>query len=273
MNSNKKIQLLDYSKISSDLLKENNKIRTDPKSYIPKLQNWLSKFRDKTLYLLNENPLKTFEGKEAVQEAIEFLSRQRPLPELTYSKELSLAAQDHVNDIGSKGLTSHEGSDNSNLSDRIERYTEWDNQIAESLDFGFIQAENIICNLLIDDGVKERYQRMNLFNSTYKFIGIAIGPHRDFNSCSVFVYATKLRDLGVPPHDGINYIQDYIQKTFYKKRIVNSFQEEDPDAPDDTISVKIEKCHKNINGKDKRITKKIYMLKDKTQHIMEREEN
>ena len=49
---NKKIQLLDYSKISADLLKENNKIRTDPKSYIPKLQNWLSKFRDKTLYLL-----------------------------------------------------------------------------------------------------------------------------------------------------------------------------------------------------------------------------
>ena len=68
-------------------------------------------------------------------------------------------------------------------------------------------------------------------------------------------------------------MQDYIQKTFYKRYIVNKFQEEDPDAPDDTIDVKIAKCYKYVGGQNKKITKKIYTLKDKSLHIMEIEEN
>ena len=269
-NPNKKI---DFESLSKKLFIEQNKIRTDPKSYIPKLKSWLTKFRQNTLYLLNENPLRTFEGPAAVNEAITFLSNQRSLPAYEYSKELSEAAEDHVNDIGKNGLTTHEGSDGTNLTDRIEKYVEWDGACAENIDFGFVEADNIIINLLIDDGIKERYQRKNLFSSIYKYCGISIGKHRDFNTCTVLVYCKGLRELGKPPIDGINYIQDYIQKTFYKKKIVNDYQEEDPDAPDDTISVKIEKTNKIINGKEKKITKKIYLLKDQTQYILEIEEN
>ena len=58
-----------------------------------------------------------------------------------------------------------------------------------------------------------------------------------------------------------------------RKIAKNRFQEDDPDAPDDTESIKIIKYHKNILGHDKKITKKIYMLKDMTQHIIEVEEN
>ena len=68
-------------------------------------------------------------------------------------------------------------------------------------------------------------------------------------------------------------MQEYIQKTFYKRHINNRFQEDDPDAPNETIAVKITKCHKNILGKEKRITKKIYTLRDKSLQIMEIEEN
>ena len=68
-------------------------------------------------------------------------------------------------------------------------------------------------------------------------------------------------------------MQDYIQKTFYKRYVVNKFQEDDPDAPDDTVDVRITKCHKIISGKEKKITKKIYTLKDQSLHIMEIEEN
>ena len=82
-----------------------------------------------------------------------------------------------------------------------------------------------------------------------------------------------IRDLGQPPNVGINFMQDYIQKTFYKRYIVNRFQEEDPDAPDETIGVKITKCHKIISGKEKKITKKIYTLRNGSLHIMEIEEN
>jgi len=40
----------------------------------------------------------------------------------------------------------------------------------------------------------------------------------------------------------------------------NAFQNDDPDAPDNTISMKIVKLTKNIKGEDRNITRKIYIL-------------
>jgi hypothetical protein len=264
---------VEYDKLAKDLFISHNKIREDPKSFILKLKKWSKKFREKTLFLLNENPLETIEGINAVEEAIRFLSVQKSVPKLNYSEELSKAAKDHANDIGEHNLHGHDGSDGSMLSDRIERYTEWDDSCAESIDLGYKNADNIILNLLIDDGSEGRNQRINLFSTNYKHIGIGCAFHKSYNHCSVFVYAKSLREIGQAPNVGINFMQDYIQKTFYKRYVVNKFQEEDPDAPDDTIDVKITKCYKTIGGKEKKITKKIYTLKDKSLHIMEIEEN
>ena len=264
---------VEYDKLAKDLFISHNKIREDPKSFILKLKKWSKKFREKTLFLLNENPLETIEGINAVEEAIRFLSVQKSVPKLNYSEELSKAAKDHANDIGEHNLHGHDGSDGSMLSDRIERYTEWDDSCAESIDLGYKNDENIILNLLIDDGSEGRNQRINLFSTQYKHIGIGCAFHKSYNHCSVFVYAKSLREIGQAPNVGINFMQDYIQKTFYKRYVVNKFQEEDPDAPDDTIDVKITKCYKTIGGKEKKITKKIYTLKDKSLHIMEIEEN
>ena len=72
----------------------------------------------------------------------------------------------------------------------------------------------------------------------------------------IIIYVKTLRGLGQPPIVEINFMQEYIQKTFYKRHINNRFQEDDPDAPDETIAVKVTKCHKTISGKEKRITKK-----------------
>ena len=264
---------VDYSDLAKKLYIEQNKIRKDPKSYLPKLRQWVTKFRKKTLYLINENPLETFEGVQGVEEAIRFLTVKNPVPELIYSDELSRAAKDHAKDIGENSLAGHEGSDGSMLSDRIERYTEWDDACAENIDLGFKVADNIILNILIDDGAESRNQRINLFSTVYKYIGIGCAKHKSYNHCSIFIYVKTLRDLGQPPNVAINFMQEYIQKTFYKRYIVNRFQEDDPDAPDETIAVKVMKCHKTISGKEKRITKKIYTLRDKSLHIMEIEEN
>lgn len=264
---------IDFITLSKELLICHNNLRKKPSSYIPKLEEWLKRFKDNILELPGENPLRTFEGPKGVEDAIEFLKYQKPVQELKINELLSKAAFDHAMDIGQYGLTGHEGSRDSTLFERIEKYIEWDGACAENLDFGFKKAENIILNLLIDDGCEERNQRKNLFNSIYKYVGIACNTHRDYGFCTVVVYAKGLRNIGDPPNVGINYIQDYIKKTMGKKNIKNVFQEEDPDAPDDTESIKIIKCHKNVLGFDKRITKKIYTLKDKTQHIVEIEEN
>lgn len=266
-------QPINFNELQNELFLYQNKLRKDPPSFIPYLEEWLKRYKENILQLPNENPLRTFEGCKGAENAIQFLKKQKPIPELKYNKLLSKAAIDHANDIGHYGLTGHEGSRDSTLYERIEKYTEWDGACSENLDFGFKNARNIILNLIIDDGCEEKNQRYNLFNSIYKYVGIGCGKHRDYGYCSVFVYAKDLRNIGEPPNVGINYIQDYIKKTMGRKNVKNRFQEDDPDAPDDTENVKIIKCHKNILGHDKKITKKIYRLKDRTQHIVEIEEN
>ena len=66
-------------------------------------------------------------------EAIEFLKIQQSLKPFRWSDQLALAAQDHVNDIGPKGMVSTIGSDNSMPTDRINRYAQIDETWGESI--------------------------------------------------------------------------------------------------------------------------------------------
>ena len=263
----------DEKELEAELLIEHNAIRLNPQSYIPKLKEALNHFRDKIYHKPGEDPIQTYEGKSAIEEAINFLKSQPPVPELILSKEITKACQDHIADIGPKGLTTHEGSDGKNISDRIEKYCEWDGACAESLDFGFKNAENIIMNLLIDDGVQQRFQRSNLFHPELKYIGIAVGTHRDYGICCVFGYCRNVRPLGTEPTDVSDFIQEYIKNTMNRKSKQNEFQEDEPDAPDNTVSLKIIKTSKTIDGKLRKKTKKIFTLDNGAQHIVEIEDS
>ena len=262
----------DYEELEKEIYLKHNELRRNPQSFIPKLKESLNHFRDKIYHKPGEDPIQTYEGPEAIEEAIQFLKQQNPVNELTYNENISLACKDHVQDIGAKGLTTHEGSDGKNISDRIEKYCEWDGACAENLDFGFKNAENIILNLLIDDGVKERNQRANLFHPDFRYIGIAAGYHRDYGICVVIGYSMNLRPLGSEPKNVSDFIQEYIKNTMNRKSIQNPFQEDEPDAPDNTVSLKIVKGTKLVNGKLKKITKKIFSLDNGAQHIIEIED-
>ena len=263
----------DYEELEKEIFYIHNDLRQNPQSFIPKLKDCLKYFSNKIYHPPGEDPIQTYEGADAIDEAIQFLKTQKPVNELEYNDNIALACKDHVNDIGTKGLTTHEGSDEKNISDRIEKYCEWDGATSESIDFGFKIAENIILNLLIDDGVKDRYQRLNLFNDKFKYIGIGAGPHREYTHCVVIGYAMHVRALGTEPRNMYEYIQEYIQNTKDKKKKANNpFQEEDPDAPDNTVSVQIIKNKKIVGGKLKKITKKIFLLSNGAEHIIEVEE-
>ena len=264
---------INYEQIAKRLFELHNQIRQDPQSFIPKLKESFLGFRDKIFHQPGEDPIQTYEGKDGVDEAIQFLKSQKPVPPLTFSNEISLACKDHVNDIGPKGLTSHDGSDGKNISDRIEKYCEWDGACAESIDFGFKDPENIMISLLVDDGVKERFQRKNFFHPELKYVGIAVGPHKDYGVCTVIGYVKGVRKLGEEATDVSDFIQDYIKNTMNKTKPKNAFQEDDPDAPDNTVSCKIVKKTKIINGTNRKITKKIYTLDTGAQHIVEIEDS
>ena len=263
-----------YEELTIEIINEQNRVRTDPKTYIDKLERAKSFFKDKIFRHPAEIPIETYEGVKGVENAIEFLKNQEPLEPLKMSRELSQAAKDHAMDIGSKGLSSHEGSDGSGISDRVEKYIEWDGAIAENLDFCYKFAENIVMNLIIDDGSKMKHQRSNLFNPEFAFVGVGCDKHKTFKTCTVINYAKGLHAIGEEPTDVVNSVQDYIAKTMNKENTqpMNRFQVEDIDAPDNTVSVKIMKIKKNIKGVERNITRKLYVLDDGKQHIVEIED-
>ena len=266
---------MDYEEIPAEVFREQNEVRRNPQSYIEKLEKSLKYYKDNILYKENEIAIETSEGAEAVKDAIDFLKNQNPVQELIYSKDIALSCKDIIDDIGPKGLVSHEGTEIKNLYNRLEQYCDWDGVIAENIDFGFRVPENIVMNMIIDDGDENRYQRQNLFYPHFKYVGISVGPHRDFGYCTVIEYAYNIREIGTEYLNVDEFIKNYRQlygsssKNNNNGEIKNPFQETDDDAPDNTISLRVEKEEKEIEGQTYKITKKIFSLDDESQHIVE----
>jgi uncharacterized protein YkwD len=261
---------INYEELTKQLIEEHNKVRADPSSYIPKLENHIKYFRGDVLARPGSHAIKTHEGKAAYEEAIEFLKRQMPVGLLTHDSRLSSACKDLVDDLGPKGQASHESADGKTASDRIEAYCEWDGTCCENLDFGARTAEDIIVNFIVDDGVPDRGDRKNLFKPDINYIGVAVGPHKEYEVMAVVDYVAGVRNIGEESADIKSFIPKYIEKTMNKEnKPKNAFQEDDPDAPDETVSVQIVKTTKVIKGKARKVTKKIYTLKNKTQHVVE----
>ncbi len=262
-----------HTEIRESVLLEHNKLREDPQSYIPILEKYLSYFKENVLVKPGDNRIQTYEGKSAFIEAIEFLKSQKTVRALILDGNLCLAAEDHLNDIGPKGIVSHESSDGRNVSERVERYCEWEEALGENLDFGTKDAVGVIVNLLVDDGVKTRPHRRHLFNENYKYVGIAVVPHKDFHYLAVIDYVGNVRRLNTPHFDFKTFKYQYpVETEKSNKKLKTPFQLEDPDAPDDTVSVKLVKSGKLLNGRYYKITKKFYTLKDGSTHIVEVED-
>jgi uncharacterized protein YkwD len=175
-----------------DILDEHNKLRQDPAGYADLLVPLLGKFDGmKFIKVPNEVQILTNEGAAAVQECIDFLMKQSPLP--PYSPEmpegLTQAAVDHALDTGSAGIVGHVGSDDSSPSSRMLKYGQWLEASAENISYGHSTAAEIIQQLIIDDGIPNRGHRANIFDAKMKVIGVGMAPHKIYGSCCVIDYA------------------------------------------------------------------------------------
>lgn len=272
----------EFTDLRQGILAELNRLRASPNSYIQILEEEMQYFNDLTLQRPGYPKLETYEGAEGYRQAVEFLRKQKPVNTLTFDDDLALSANDHLEDIGEKGLYTHEGSDGRTVSERIEKYIEWEVACCELIDVAFKRPQDVLISLLVDDGVKEKPHRVHLFREEFTHIGIAVGEHKEYDVVCVMDLVGGKREKGKPYFDPKTYKYEYPkdvnmgfkqkESTKDPKKIKTSFQLQDEDAPDNTVNIKTSKNVKLWEGRKHKVTKKYYTLSDGTNYVVEVEE-
>ncbi|MEA5573017.1 CAP domain-containing protein [Calothrix sp. UHCC 0171] len=177
------------SQLEKEVIVEMNKVRRNPNSYIPLMEEYKTRFQGNRVRVGKRQVMITKEGIAVVNEAIEFLKQQAPVSELSPSQGMSLGARDHAKDQGENGLFGHYGSDKSDPFIRIGRYGKWRAIAGENIAYGYTTADSIVMQLIIDDGVPHRGHRKTMFNPDFKIAGVAIGDHSVYRTVCVITYA------------------------------------------------------------------------------------
>ena len=176
----------DYAEKSRTIFNLINKYRANPRELARHLER-LKKYLDTSTNILSEPDkiqIQMVEGEEVFNEAINYLKSLRPLEPLQWEDALAASAQEHVDDIGPKGLLLYQSSDGTEPEERITKYGKYIDSLGENIDFGPNDAIGVIVSLTLDDGEEERPHRDNLFRNDYKKIGVACGPHQtEFQMC------------------------------------------------------------------------------------------
>jgi uncharacterized protein YkwD len=184
---------LDYlTAIEKDVILEMNKVRTNPKKYAELyIQPRLRYYSGKNYSVPGQITIVTQEGVAAVNNCITALNRANAVGALTPERGLSLAAKDHVTDQSKTGQTGHNGSDKSTPESRMKRHGTFGGSwtLGENIAYGETTGRDIVCGLLIDDGVPNRGHRTNIMNKAFTQTGVASGSHTQYRTSCTITYA------------------------------------------------------------------------------------
>jgi uncharacterized protein YkwD len=171
-----------------------NFVRADPPGFADMLRQTKEHYEG-LLHRVSPNELiRTTEGVAAVDEAIAVLESATVAPHVSVVRGLCLAARDHALDQSRTGGVGHDGSDGSQLRDRIERYGTWTGSIAECISYGKGTAAEVVMRLVVDDGVPDRGHRRTILNDVYRQIGVACEPHPSFGAVCVIDFASSIEE-------------------------------------------------------------------------------
>jgi len=214
----------DYDKKSKEIFRLLNEFRKNPKTLVKHLES-LKKFLDTKTNILSEPgkiQMQMIEGENIFNEAIKFLNGLGPLEPLTLDERLCKSANEHVQDIGPKGLLSYQSSCGTEPEERISKFGNYVESLGENIDFGPNDAMGVLVSLTLDDGEAERPHRDNLFKADYKKVGIACGPHKTEYQICVMDFAFDFLPL--------NSVTDELFQTQISNSYAKNQQQTNPEV-------------------------------------------
>jgi uncharacterized protein YkwD len=163
------------------VLNEINYARQHPRQYARELQRVDAAWRPDNRYAADDP--------QDVEEAVDFLMRQPPLPPLRRDERLSEAAFDHAAAQGPRGQLGHTGPHGETLGQRLQRRGMWAGISAEDISYGYDDPEGVVRQLIIDRGVPNRSHRLNVFGRSYQAAGVGCARHAVHGSMCVIDFA------------------------------------------------------------------------------------
>lgn len=156
-----------------------NAIRSDPQNFIVEYLNPYIKKNN-----LSEN--------KYVVSLIAELKAGRKMGTVQLSPIISKISKAHATDMGSRGKVGHNSSDGTTFDKRLRQKAKAGGAIGENCDYGNEKPIDIVMSLLIDDGIESLGHRKNILEPRFKWIGIAIEPHKKYRISCVMDFAEKI---------------------------------------------------------------------------------
>ena len=179
--------------LTDAVLAEINAARANPAAYADRLRQFRAYYHGKLLQEPGHGVgVLTNEGVAAIDDAIAYLMRQKPMPALEPSAALARSAARYAADAGPAGLTGHVGTDGSTMPERMRAVGIWAGASAEDIALGYDRAAAIVRQLIIDDGVATRGHRTAIFDPGLTIAGVGCGPHKIYRFMCVVDFAGAL---------------------------------------------------------------------------------
>ena len=173
------MEIVDYARLSQEVFDEINLARHVPNSVVSNLITKFEYFNENIYSAPGEMPIETYEGEKALNEALDFLKNQEPLPVLISHPALQKVALEYAENITESGdLTQpHVDTSDTTPAQRISKVVKWGKMVGECIAVGNKTASDIVASLIIDDGNQERSHRKVLFNKDARLAGVVCIPH------------------------------------------------------------------------------------------------
>ena len=178
--------------LARQVLAEINLARTEPLTYAGFLREFRKQFQENSsLIRETDTAVRTSEGVAAVDEAIDFLAKRKPLPPLAWSAGLAAAAAEQVLEQGKSGATGHKTEGKGGIRGRAKRHGIAEKKIGENIAYGqYSSARSMVIDLIVDDGVKNRGHRENQFDPAFTKAGVSCGSHPRYETMCVIDFSS-----------------------------------------------------------------------------------
>ena len=191
---NPALKIRDFYSFGLQVLNEINFARMHPDEFLEKLEELNSTIHNDNCLYVEGVPFLYTNLKGSLEDAIDFLSKQKPLPGLVYNKTITQAC-DYLLDE----LIIHDGLDDDesnkySLENRLSKFGEPFGETYELIDYGMFDPEFIVINFILCDGEIQKYERNVIFNPKIKCLGIAASILPSDKICTVINFCEEFYD-------------------------------------------------------------------------------